>query len=236
MCSIAGILSLGSASREAVVHMNHAQKHRGPDDQGIASCRFETGEVILGNTRLAIIDTSSAGHQPMNDPQTGNWITYNGETYNFKDLRHELDQEEWSSNTDTEVVLRTYRHWGIDGFRKLRGMFALAIWDQQKQTLVLARDLLGIKPLYYHADQHHFIFASELRALLASGLVPHKLSRAGIDSYLANGSVEAPLTIIDGVNQLLPGHYLQVTGNKTIEVRELQYALPTQTPFDGNRD
>src|SRR5215203_1377128 len=200
MCSISGILNLGPSSRDAVERMNNAQKHRGPDDCGIASC----GGVQLGNTRLAIIDTSTAGHQPMNDPQTGNWITYNGETYNFKDLRHKLDDEPWSSNTDTEVVLRAYRHWGVDAFRKLRGMFALAIWDDLRQTLLLARDPLGMKPLYYYADKDQFIFASELRALLASGLVPRKLSGPGVDSYLTNGSVAAPLTIIDGIKQLLP--------------------------------
>jgi asparagine synthase (glutamine-hydrolysing) len=238
MCSIAGILSLGSASRDAVVRMNHAQRHRGPDDQGIASCTFDGGEVILGNTRLAIIDTSTAGHQPMNDPQTGNWVTYNGETYNFKHLRQEVDHEPWTSNTDTEVVLRAYRRWGVDAFRKLRGMFALAIWDDQKQTLLLARDPLGIKPLYYHAAPHQFIFASELRALLASGLVPRKLSVAGIDSYLSNGSVEAPLTIIDGIKQLLPGHCLQVKANgaRSIELREVEFAIPRPATFTGNRD
>src|ERR1044072_7367984 len=113
MCSISGVL--GQVSRDVVARMNRAQQHRGPDDCGVVTC----GEVHLGNTSLAIIDTSTAGHQPMNDPQTGNWITYNGETYNFKDLRRELDQETWSSNTDTEVVLRAYARWGIDAFPKL---------------------------------------------------------------------------------------------------------------------
>ena len=228
MCSISGVL--GGVARDAVVRMNRAQQHRGPDDCGVASC----GEVHLGNTRLAIIDTSTAGHQPMNDPQTGNWITYNGETYNFKDLRRELDDDPWSSNTDTEVVLRAYAKWGIDSFRKLRGMFAFAIWDNQKQTLVLARDSLGIKPLYYYADGEQFIFASELRALLASELVPRKLSSAGVDSYLANGSVEAPLTIIEGVRQLLPGHCLQV--NCQLELRDIEFAIPNSKSIDGNRD
>jgi asparagine synthase (glutamine-hydrolysing) len=229
MCSIAGIL--GRVSRDAIVRMNTAQQHRGPDDCGVASC----DGAILGNTRLAIIDTSNAGHQPMNDPQTGNWITYNGETYNFKDLRRELDSDgPWSSNTDTEVVLRAYRKWGSDAFRKLRGMFALAIWDQQKQTLVLARDPLGIKPLYYYADNQQFIFASELRALLASGLVPRKLSTAGVDSYLANGSVEAPLTIVDNIKQLLPGHCLSV--NRDLELREVEFASPKLTTVHGNRN
>ena len=236
MCSIAGIINLNPSPglSDAVARINHAQKHRGPDDQGVYRREFDGGEVILGNTRLAIIDTTTAGHQPMNDPQTGNWITYNGETYNFKDLRHELDPEPWSSNTDTEVVLRAYREWGIDAFRKLRGMFALAIWDDQKQTLLLARDPLGIKPLYYYATEHQFIFASELRALLASGLVPRKLSAAGIDSYLANGSVEAPRTIVDGIKQLLPGHCLEV--NRQLELRDVEFGVRKPESIDGNRD
>jgi asparagine synthase (glutamine-hydrolysing) len=240
MCSISGVLNLGPASpaaRDAVVRMNHAQKHRGPDDQGIASCTFPGGEVVLGNTRLAIIDTSTAGHQPMNDAHTGNWITYNGETYNFKELRQKLDPEPFSSNTDTEVVLRAYRERGVTAFQKLRGMFALAIWDHQKQTLLLARDPLGIKPLYYFADQRQFIFASELRALLATGLVPRKLSAAGIDSYLANGSVEAPLTIIDGIKQLLPGHCLQVKANEAgnIDLCEVEFTIAKRESIEGDR-
>ena len=241
MCSISGILSLGQSSarrRDAVVRMNAAQKHRGPDDHGVATCTFSSGELILGNTRLAILDTSSAGHQPMNDPRTGNWITYNGETYNFKDLRREIGDEPWSSNTDTEVVLGAYRKWGVDAFHKLRGMFALALWDGQKQILLLARDPLGIKPLYYYADQQQFIFASEVRALLATGLIARKLSQKGIDSYLANGSVEAPVTIIDDIKQLLPGHYLQVTANEsgTVELRDVEFSIPNSQKFVGTRD
>ncbi|HKG78032.1 MAG TPA: hypothetical protein VKA78_01405, partial [Pyrinomonadaceae bacterium] len=199
--------------------MNAAQKHRGPDDHGV----FQAGNVILGNTRLAVIDTSPAGHQPMHDPDTRHCITYNGETYNFKELRKDLEGE-WLSNTDTEVVLRAYGKWGVDAFRRMRGMFALAIWDDAKRNLVLARDPLGIKPLYYYAGKDHFVFASELRALLASGLVARRLSAAGVDSYLANGSVESPLTIIEGVKQLLPGHCLQVSATEKIELSETQFA------------
>jgi asparagine synthase (glutamine-hydrolysing) len=224
MCSIAGIFGCGE--QEVVVRMNEAQRHRGPDDQGVVQC----GNVVLGNTRLAIIDTSAAGHQPMHDPETGNWITYNGETYNFKELRRELGGE-WASNTDTEVVLRAYRRWGADAFRRLRGMFALAIWDNQRKRLILARDPLGIKPLYYYAAKDQLIFASELRALLASGLVPRRLSAAGLDSYLANGSVAAPLTIIDGVRQLLPGHYLE-----SVEFKEIEFAVPRSDEVPDCRD
>src|ERR1043165_6337204 len=233
MCSISGIFSIsGPASSDVVQRMNDAQRHRGPDDQGIAQC----GNVVLGNTRLAIIDISTAGHQPMNDPVSGNWITYNGETYNFKDLRNELSGP-WSSNTDTEVVLRAYGELGVDAFRKMRGMFALALWDNRKQTLVLARDPLGIKPLYYHASENQFVFASELRALLASGLIPRKLSTAGIDSYLTNGSVEAPLTIVDGIKQLLPGHVLHVRANdaRQIEIADTEFAAPKPQSIESNR-
>ena len=213
MCSISGLLritKLGAGlTEEAVARMNAAQLHRGPDDQGSWSRAFGAGEISLGNTRLAIIDTSSAGHQPMLDPETGNCITYNGETYNFKDLSA-LIRVNARSKTDTEVVLGCYNKPGSACFDRLRGMFALAIWDESKRELVLARDRFGIKPLYYYVTDHLLIFASELRALLATGLIPRKLSRSGLDSYLATGSVTAPLTIVEGVRQLPPGHSLQV--------------------------
>jgi len=217
MCSISGVFSTGSPARlrDAVQRMNAAQRHRGPDDQGIANVELDRGQLLLGSTRLAIIDTSAAGHQPMNDPETGNWITYNGEIYNFKDLRREIGPQPWSSNTDTEVVLRAYRKWGVDAFRRMRGMFALAILDYANQELVLARDVLGIKPLYYHVGQNRLLFASELRALLASGLVPRRLSAAGVDSFLSNGSVASPLTIVDEIKQLLPGRCLHVKADES---------------------
>ena len=221
MCSISGLLATDLADREVVLRMNAAQTHRGPDDQGVWSLEFERGAVVLGNTRLAILDTSSAGHQPMVDPETGNCLTYNGETYNFKALSENIRINP-RSGSDTEVVLNAYSAFGTDLFSKLRGMFALAIWDDRKRELVLAHDRYGIKPLYYHVSDKLLIFASELRALLASGLIPRKLSQAGVDSYLANGSVEAPLTIVEGVRQLLPGHYLKARAS---EDGRLVYAI-----------
>lgn len=235
MCSISGVVSLTSCG-DAVQRMNAAQLHRGPDDRGVARCEFLGGEVVLGNTRLAIIDTSPAGHQPMNDPETGNWITYNGETYNFKELRSEIGGGPWVSNTDTEVVLRAYNKWGIDAFRRMRGMFALAIWDSTNQQLVLARDPLGIKPVYYFAAKDKLLFASELRALLASGLTPRRLSTAGVDSYLATGSVESPPTIVDGIKQLMPGHYLQVKVNRGVEITEVKFAERLSVEVPSDRD
>ncbi len=236
MCSISGIVSVADWTREAVQRMNAAQSHRGPDDCGVVRIKALEGEVVLGNTRLAIIDTSPAGHQPMNDPETGNWITYNGETYNFKELRREIGSGPWLSNTDTEVVLRAYSKWGVDAFRRMRGMFALAIWDHAQQQLLLARDPLGIKPLYYFVAKDRLLFASELRALLASGLTPRRLSTAGVDSYLANGSVESPLTIIEGIRQLLPGHYLQVKADSGIEVTEVEFAERRSVHAPSDRD
>ena len=241
MCSISGIFRVGQRStdlREAVQRMNTAQTHRGPDDQGLAQIEFQGGEVLFGNTRLAIIDTSAAGHQPMNDPATGNWITYNGETYNFKDLRREIGDELCSSNTDTEVVLRAYRKWGVGAFRRIRGMFALAIWDHAKTELVLARDPLGIKPLYYHVANNRLIFASELRALLASGLVPRKLSSAGVNSFLSNGSVASPLTIVEGIKQLPPGHCLHVKVDQAghIDLRETDFIVAKAEVAEQCRD
>ncbi|MCA1576074.1 MAG: asparagine synthase (glutamine-hydrolyzing) [Acidobacteria bacterium] len=212
MCSISGIFATDVIDRELVARMNAAQKHRGPDDDGLWTMDCENGHVGLGNTRLAIIDTSAAGHQPMFDPQTGNCITYNGETYNYKDLSETIRVNP-RSRSDTEVVLHAYSEWGTDVFAKLRGMFALAIWDHKKRELILARDRFGIKPLYYYLSDRRLIFASELRALLTTGAIPRKLSRAGLDSYLACGSVAAPHTIVEGVQQLLPGHYLRVTAN-----------------------
>jgi asparagine synthase (glutamine-hydrolysing) len=209
--------------------MNAVLRHRGPDDSGVVTVfNSEQNDVCLGNTRLAIIDTSTAGHQPMRDEATGNWITYNGETYNFRQLRREIGTEfgPWHSNTDTEVVLRAYRKWGVEAFAKLRGMFALAIWDAQKRELVLARDRYGIKPLYYIRDNAHFTFASEVRALMASGLIERKLSRSGLASYLNFGSVQAPLTIIENVHSLLPGQYLRIGA-------DLKSASGTFVPAQG---
>lgn len=221
MCSISGLLTTDNTDTARISRMNAAQRHRGPDDSGVWSRNFEHGEVSLGNTRLAIIDRSSAGHQPMFDPETGNCITYNGETYNFKELSADISVHP-RTKTDTEVVLHAYSKLGTDCFSRLRGMFALAIWDEAKRELVLARDRFGIKPLYYFVSDNLLIFASELRALLASGLVPRDLSRSGLESYLATGSLTAPHTIVEGIRQLLPGHYLQV---KTTDSGSLKCTL-----------
>jgi asparagine synthase (glutamine-hydrolysing) len=235
MCSIAGIIHLKKDAEErpgsdaaALERMMRALHHRGPDDCGLWFAPDVLNATVgLANTRLAILDLSPAGHQPMLDHATGRALTYNGEVYNFLDLRGQLSETvgEWQSHTDTEVVLKAYEQWGISGLERLRGMFALALWDAPAGKLLLARDPLGIKPLYYYQTDELFVFASEIRALLASNLVPRQLSRDGLTSYLERGSVEAPATIIEGVRSLLPGHYLSVTPREhALHVEGASYA------------
>lgn len=205
MCGIAGLWSATSTldPLPAVERMTAAMVHRGPDDGGVEEIAIPgTGRLVLGNRRLAIIDCSPAGHQPMRDPQTGNTIVFNGEIFNFQEIRTELQTYGYTfgSNSDTEVILTAYHHYGEKCVDYFRGMFAFAIYDALRNQLVLARDRLGIKPLYYaHTPAGHFLFASELRALLASGLITRQLSPAGLQSYLALGAVWEPWTIVEGV-------------------------------------
>ncbi|OLE51015.1 MAG: asparagine synthase (glutamine-hydrolyzing) [Acidobacteria bacterium 13_1_20CM_3_53_8] len=216
MCGIVGALMKGTREQsvEIVARGVSALAHRGPDDKDIVEVdsSHDNVKVVFGHRRLSIIDLSEGGHQPMRDRETGNWITYNGEVYSYLSLRKELEDERrrWVSHSDTEVVLRAFAKWGVDCFEKLRGMYALAVWDVRKQELVLARDPFGIKPLYYYRTENLFLFASEIRALLASGLVPRRLSPEGLASFLDFGSVEAPATILEGVRSLLPGHSMTV--------------------------
>jgi asparagine synthase (glutamine-hydrolysing) len=163
----------------------------------------------LGSRRLAVLDLSPQGHQPMQDPATGNWIVYNGEIYNFRELKARLqaEGEGFVSQSDTEVLLKAYGRWGEKCLGELRGMFAFAIWDAMRSRLLLGRDPMGIKPLYYCSTGQNFLFASELRTLLGTGLVPRRLDPAGLINYLNFGSVYDPMTMIAGVSALEAGHY-----------------------------
>lgn len=184
--------------------------HRGPDDSG--TWARDGAGVSLGQTRLAILDLSPAGHQPMRDESTGNCITFNGEVYNYRELRRSLDDGsyDWKSCSDTEVILRAYAIWGDEFLKRLGGMFAFAIWDAQRSRLLLARDRLGIKPLYYYRGDGFLVFASEVRALLASGLVPREIDPVALWEFLAYQAIPAPRTMIKGVRSLLPGAWLAV--------------------------
>lgn len=214
MCGIIGIVSSRSRAEiyDAVTRGTRSMAHRGPDDEGVEFLTPEPSPltVAFGHRRLSIQDLSPAGHQPMYDDATGNWITFNGEVFNFRELRPQLTHQhlQFRSDSDTEVLLKGFGLRGMAAVQDWRGMFALGVWEPRAQRLTLIRDRLGIKPLYYYYDGQTFLFASEVRALLRTGLVPHKLSRAAVESYLTYGSVQQPLTIIENVYAVLPGHSL----------------------------
>jgi len=185
---------------------------RGPDDEGSIALRPRSGGLLhLGARRLAIQDLSPAGHQPMQDAATGCCLIFNGEIFNFHELRYDLEARghRFHSQGDTEVLLASYCEWGESFLARLRGMFAFALWDPARQTLLVARDRLGIKPLYYAALPGRFLFGSELRTLLASGLVARELDPTGLDSFLKFGAVQEPVTMVRGVRLLPAGSLLR---------------------------
>jgi asparagine synthase (glutamine-hydrolysing) len=184
--------------------MATSMKHRGPDSQGVQ----EFPSCLLVNARLSIIDLSERGRMPMSTPDGWTWITYNGESYNAGELRTELEQRghTFRTTSDTEVVLHLYLEYGERFVEKLRGMFAFAIWDAREQKLILGRDRLGIKPLYVNDSGGQLVFASELKTLLASGLVPRQLDPAGIRAFLQLGHIPLPWSALRGVAALTPGH------------------------------
>lgn len=212
MCGICGIYRSTATDpatlRAAAGRMCEAIAHRGPDDGGI----YGDWRVGLGNRRLAIIDLSPLGHQPMADDRGEIWVTYNGEIYNFQTLRDELSAKgyRFQSRTDTEVLLYLYREYGLGMLERLRGMFALAFWDTRRQELLLARDRLGIKPLYYAQTAQGVVFASEIKALLAAGMVDPTPQMTALAAFLRMGSVPGPLTAAAGVQELPPGCLLRI--------------------------
>ncbi len=211
MCGIAGIVNSKLERDDFGARLSRMQEqmhHRGPDDRGIFVSRdARTGLV---STRLAILDLSQAGHQPMQTPDGRFHIAFNGEIYNFDNLRADLaaEGEEFVSHSDTEVILKMYARYGPDCVREFEGMFAVAIWNEQEQTCFLARDPLGIKSLYYCEQNGGLIFGSEIRTLLMSGLVPREKSSEAIAGYLLFGAVPEPDTMVRGVKALPAGHYL----------------------------
>ncbi len=209
MCGIAGILTTRADLDlgPPLAAMTAALRHRGPDDEGTAQVTLPGGVRLgLAHTRLAILDLSTAGHQPMTDDASGSWIVYNGEVYNHQLLRKRLADDAFRSTSDTETILRGWVQHGERFLSSLRGMFAFALYDARRQRLWLVRDRLGVKPLYVcRAAPDLWLFASEVRALLATDLVERRLCREAVDAYLAFGAVLAPRTMLAGVESLLPG-------------------------------
>src|SRR5688572_7454371 len=209
MCGIAGIFGLSDRQKagELIQRMNDKIAHRGPDDQGI----YVDDQVALGHRRLAIIDLSPLGHQPMQSADGNLEIIYNGEIYNFMEVRNEITDYPFKTKSDTEVILAAYIKWGKDCVSHLNGMFAFAIWDKKNKTLFIARDRLGIKPVYYFHQDGILLFASEIRSLLESGIVPRNINKQGIADYFTYQTVHAPQTIIENIFMLMPGHHLTIS-------------------------
>jgi asparagine synthase (glutamine-hydrolysing) len=211
MCGIYGYLSPIGKIEPAVLHrMGCKLEHRGPDDEGEVILNGDGVSVGLGHKRLSIIDLSSAGKQPMTNEDGSLWITLNGEIYNFRELREELQSRghKFRSSSDTEVVVHLYEEAGTNCLERINGMFAFALWDAKQNTLFLARDRLGKKPLHYCLTGGHFLFASEIKALLQSPLVRREIDFKALHKYLAYEYIPAPDTIFKTIKKLEPGHYL----------------------------
>jgi len=226
MCGIAGIVDIGRRPVEPwlVRRLCRVLRHRGPDDEGYHFDRH----VGLGQQRLAILDVIG-GRQPMSNEDGTVWVVFNGEIYNFHELRQQLEGlgHQFATRSDTEVIVHAYEQYGPQSVRQLRGMFAFALWDQRAEMLVLARDRFGKKPLFYGQMDHHWVFGSELQALAQHPGFLREVDWTAVDEYLTYGYIPAPKTIFRGVYKLPPAHYLTLrltsTGPATNEMRVERY-------------
>lgn len=220
MCGICGIWDFKNKIEESFIRkMNDSLKHRGPDDEGVFLS--SNNNVGLAQRRLSILDLSPAGHQPMKAGDC--WITFNGEVYNFKEIKKCLEQKgrSFSSASDTEVILKSYSEWGIGSVEKFRGMFAYAVWDEVKQKMFLVRDRAGIKPLYYYWDGQLLVFASEIKAIFQHPMVKKELDFRALGLFLQMGCVPAPYSIFQNVYKLEAGCYLEI--NQRGNMQKIKY-------------
>lgn len=211
MCGIAGIYNLNNepVSQNTLKRMCDVIKHRGPDDEG----QWIDRNIGFGHRRLSIIDLSSAGHQPMSNEDKTIWLTYNGEIYNYIELRPELEARghHFKSHTDTEVIIHAYEEYGEECLNKFNEMFAFAIWDSRQNKLFCARDRFGIKPFYYYFDFRRFLFASEIKSIIEDKTIEKRPNNWIICDYLVYAYLDhTEETFFDGIKQLLPAHYLVI--------------------------
>ncbi|HLC66397.1 MAG TPA: asparagine synthase (glutamine-hydrolyzing), partial [Candidatus Nanoarchaeia archaeon] len=232
MCGIAGVFHFGTKAKvekDFLKKMANVLEHRGPDADGF----YEDGHCGLAFRRLAIIDLKKRANQPLINKQGTFVLVFNGEIYNFKDLRRDLEGKgyHFETETDGEVILHGYAAYGEKIVHKLRGMFAFAIWDTVKRKLFLARDRVGKKPLFYFADQQRFVFASEMKALLQDPNIPRVLNSIGLWDYLSYGYIPSPNSIFKDIQKLEPGHYLTVdrTGPKITQYWDLRFSPTDNT-------
>src|SRR5437870_6448380 len=214
MCGIAGQFNFQRrepVDRETIEQMAHSIAHRGPDDEGF----FIAGPIGLGFRRLSIIDLAG-GHQPMSDAEETVWVILNGEIYNFKELRAELENRghRFCTNADTEVIVHGYKEWGTEVLNHLNGMFGLAIWDVKKKRLIVARDAMGIKLIYYRIENGQLTFGSEIRPVLAAENSRPEVDPVALNLFLRFRYTPSPLTIFEGIRKLAPGTMLLVEGGQ----------------------
>lgn len=205
MCGICGFINNGYDNK-CLYNMNQQISHRGPDDEGY----YIDDSVGLAQKRLSIIDLSTSGKQPMSDNKGDIIVSFNGEIYNYKEIRSELKSKGYifNSNTDTEVIIYAYKCWGTECLSKFNGMFAIALWDHQSKTLILARDRIGIKPLYYYKKDNEFIFGSELKPIIKHPRFNKKINKEAVNLYLTFGYIPCPHTIYSETYKLEAGKYL----------------------------
>ena len=213
MCGINGILSYKNTNelQNTIAQMNQALVHRGPDSEGVEI----HNNIAFGHRRLSIIDLSNAGAQPISDSTKRYSLICNGELYNYKSLKKELHSYKFKSTSDNEVILAAYIKWGKSCLNRFEGMYAFAILDKKENSIFIARDRMGIKPLYYFKSDQAFIFSSEIKALLSSNHVPRTINKRAIFDYLRYQTVHAPQTMIKDVKMLMPGHYIKINNNET---------------------
>ncbi len=231
MCGIAGIVCFNNRADEGIVRrMTHAMAHRGPDADGF----YTDDNFSLGHLRLSIIDLSAAANQPFTDHSGRYKIAFNGEIYNFREVKKNLPEYPFTTNSDTEVILATFIKWGPSSLEQLKGMFVIVIWDTVEKRVFIARDRMGVKPLYYFVNEQYFVFASEIRGILASGLVPAKVNHAAIREFLSYQSVSSTISAIDKVDELEAGCYLTLVDNKPAIKKYWDITCPRYRDFDFN--
>src|SRR5438552_6338967 len=233
MCGICGKFNFASnqpVEPDTIRRMTQTMVHRGPDDEGY----FISGPVGLGFRRLSIIDLAG-GHQPMSDAEETVWVIFNGEIYNYKELRAELQSKgyRFRTNSDTEVIIHGYKEWGTDVFNHLNGMFGLAVWDVARKRLVLARDAMGIKLVYYRIANGQLTFGSEIRSILAAEDAKPAVDPVALNLFLRFRYTPSPLTIFDGIRKLAPGTMLIAEEGQCREERWYNY---TPVPFAGRKE
>src|SRR5438552_1721801 len=223
MCGICGQFNFARnepVEPDTIRRMTESIRHRGPDDEGY----LISGPLGFGFRRLSIIDLAG-GHQPMSDADETVWVIFNGEIYNYRELRAELQNKchQFRTSSDTEVIIHGYKEWGVDVFNHLNGMFGLAIWDARNERLVVARDAMGIKLIYYKVDNGRLTFGSEMRSVAAADQSEPAVDPVALNLFLRFRYTPSPLTILDGIRKLAPGTMLVIENGEYQEKRWYNY-------------